>query len=80
MANLEKTQHILSNIKTLMSSDEIALNVNDKHAIQQVYNIEHYLLSNANYDARHELNIIRQLIENCNPALVEHLNPLLLDM
>lgn len=52
----------------------------DFEVMQHINNIEHYLLSSANYDASSQISMLKHLVEDCTPEVAEHLKPFLANL
>ena len=74
--NLQEVQQLKAKFNSMLL-DESMLTYSNKQAMQEVFNIEHYLLSNANYDARSQIGMLKQLVEDCSTQIAEHLRPFL---
>ena len=64
-------------LNIVLLEKEKVLTQSDKQAMQEVFNIEHYLLSDTNYDASSQIGMLKELIENCSPRVAEHLKAFL---
>lgn len=67
-------------LNAMLLKNESVLTYSDKEVMQQVNNIEHYSLSNANYDASFQIGMLKQLVKDCSPKVAEHLKPFLANL
>lgn len=77
--NLQEVQQLKAKFNTILL-DESVLTYSDKQAMQEVFNIEQYLLSNAKYDASYQIGILKQLVKDCSPRVAEHLKAFLANL
>ncbi|WP_461791185.1 hypothetical protein [Pedobacter sp.] len=74
--NLQEVQQLKAKFNAMLL-DESVLTYSDKQAMQEVFNIEHYLLSNAKYDASFQIGMLKELVKDCSTQIAEHLKPFL---
>ena len=77
--NLQEVQQLKAKFNAMLL-DESVLTYSDKQAMQEVFNIEHYLLSNANYDTGSQIGMLKQLVEDCSTRVAEQLRPFLANL
>lgn len=74
---LEDVQPLLVKLKAMLHEEHHTSTRYDKEAMQHLYNIEHYKSSKVDYDAVHELQMLKGLVDKCSQEVAEHLRKFL---
>lgn len=71
--NLQEVQQLTAKLNAMLLKNESVLTYSDKEVIQQVNNIEHYLISNADYDASYGMRLLKDMVGKCSQKDVKEL-------